>query len=193
MELAIILIAFTTMLLGLIFTFGLEIANNKMLLDAKFSTEMYAASEGDKALAGGSEIKSWSYSKVNGAQIPFLLSDEKVGSASSTVDESYESMKQRADSRTTKYNFTWTSPRDFNESTVSSDFVNDPFSDAFSAAELVSRTADTDTVNPLLARDQGNLDVLTEAFRRWFGISLNKNTLEKNITNRVYLPVYGEK
>ena len=68
------LLAFVMVLLGLIFTFSMEIFNTRVLLDSKYLTERASNSVSGSSQSGGQDIKGWEYE--NG--IPFTLKDEAV-------------------------------------------------------------------------------------------------------------------
>lgn len=78
LELLIMLIAFASCMLGVIFVCGLSIGNIELLLNARTNADLSA--HGESTGNAGSEISNWRYTTIKDSQgnrhdVPFLLND----------------------------------------------------------------------------------------------------------------------
>ncbi len=183
-ELAIMLLGFVVLLLGLIFSLSLEIFNTRVLMDSKYRTERQA-NFANASLAGGSgrEIKEWEYT----GGIPFGLNDQPVYGSAGEVSEAQGKMAFAPDSRPgTHYGYEWKPLSGFPKGEFKADFQGREQS-AIAAANLITTQGDAEG-RQLTAK----LPELVTACARVLGITINYDNLRNNPSNRVYMPANGE-
>ena len=182
-EMAIMLLAFAVLMLGLIFTLSLEIFNTRTLLDSKYQTER-SVNFANAALHGGAgkEIRGWEYE--NG--IPFTLKDQAIYYSGDEVIKSHTALNTDADSNSSKYTYEWMKLKDFPSAKFTADY-KDRESSAIAAANLITRQGDPEGRN-LTAK----LPEFTAALANLLGVKINYDNLRNHPSNRVYLPANGE-
>ena len=183
-ELAIMLLGFVVLLLGLIFTLSLEIFNTRVLMDSKYRTEK-AAHFDNAGLHGGAGkgIKGWEYNDG----IPFTLSDQPITGSGDELMESDLRLGSAADSREGgSYQYEWKNLRDFPKGAFAADYKGREQS-AIAAANLV--TQDGDAEGRILT---AKLPELTESLAKVLGIKIDYDRVRNNPSNRVYMPANGE-
>lgn len=183
-ELAIMLLGFAVLLLGLIFSLSLEIFNTRVLMDSKYQTERQANfANASLAGGGGREIKEWEYT----GGIPFGLNDQPVYGSAGEVSEAQGKMAFAPDSRTeTHYDYEWKPLSGFPQGEFKADFQGREQS-AIAAANLITTQGDAEG-RQLTAK----LPELVTACARVLGITINYDNLRNNPSNRVYMPANGE-
>ena len=182
-EMAIMLLAFVVLMLGLIFTLSLEIFNTRTLLDSKYQTER-SVNFSNAALHGGAgkEIRGWEYE--NG--IPFTLKDQAVYHSGDEMIKSHTSLNSDADSGASGYTYEWIKLREFPGAKFTADY-KDRESSSIAAANLITRQGDPDG-RKLTAK----LPEFTAALANLLGVKISYDNLRNNPSNRVYLPANGE-
>ena len=182
-ELAIMLLGFVILLLGLIFSLSLEIFNTRVLLDSKHQTEKTARFVNGSTGGGGQEIRGWEYTDG----IPFSLSDQAHYGSAGEIFEADTKLEYAPDSRPeTNYNYEWTKLEGFSQGGFKHDYHNKE-SNAMTAANLITRPGDAEG-RQLTAR----LPELISSCAKVLGIRINYENLRNNPSNRVYMPANGE-
>lgn len=182
-EMAIMLLAFVVLMLGLIFTLSLEIYNTRTLLDSKYQTER-SVNFANAALHGGAgkEIKGWEYE--NG--IPFTLKDQAIYHSGDEMVMSHTALNANTDSGSNRYSYEWTKLQEFPGAKFTADY-KDRENSSIAAANLITRQGEPEG-RSLTAK----LPEFTAALANLLGLRIDQSNLRNNPSNRVYLPANGE-
>ena len=214
MELAVLLIAFTAMILGIVFIGGVGIARNEALLDAKVAAEVVSRSTGAAATMSGSEYENWSYTALDlygdgGGSIPFSALDRaRRGDGNSigrSADEFHlasrsEPGERIADGMIFTYDYEFKSLENFDASLFEHDFATGlrGGGNALDAAELVSSVSSER--NPVALIDSRNqrgsknsaadaASMLHRSFTTWFGVRFDRFSTAADVSSRVAMPL----
>ena len=183
-EMAVMLLAFVILMLGLIFVFSLGIFNTKVLMNAKYNADV--AANGDSAVnaaGAGRELRGWEYQ--NG--IPFTLKDEPVYASGTEMEDAYTLMDAPHHSAAEKYTYEWTKLSDFPQGKLTHDY-KDLHPSTISAAGLIAAEGINENAMPLVSR----LPELFTTARKLLRVNISKDALIENNSNRVYMPANGE-
>ena len=181
-EMVFMLLAFVMVLLGLIFTFSMEIFNTRVLLDSKYLTERASNAVSGSSQSGGQDIRGWEYE--NG--IPFTLKDEAVYRSSGEMTHSNFNLGVPSDSDGKNYAYEWVKLKEFPHAGFTADY-RERDNSARAAADLLTRKGDPEG-RQLTAR----LPELYTAFGKLLGLRVSYDNLRNNPSNRVYLPANGD-
>lgn len=192
-ELAVMLLAVTAMLLGIVILSGVMTADNRQLLQAKLAAEINAADHAAPSWRSEQELGLWSYGgySVDGrryATIPFSARDQ-LGRVDAAVIDAAPGQFSSADySEQAQYRYRWKRPDSFHSS-FDGDFSADP-GNALEAADLISGSGSV--LDPVSGFDRGRRDdasgAIRAAFRVWFGSRITEDFLSSKLSNRVYMP-----
>ena len=183
-EMAVMLLAFVILMLGLIFVFSLGIFNTKVLMNAKYNADVAANGDGSVAAAGaGRELRGWEYQ--NG--IPFTLKDEPVYASGTEMEDACTLMDVPTHSEAKNYTYEWTKLSDFPQGKLTHDY-KDLHPSTISAAGLVSAEGTSGSSLSLVSK----LPELLVTARRLLRVNISKDALIENNSNRVYMPANGE-
>lgn len=183
-EMAVMLLAFVILMLGLIFVFSLGIFNTKVLMNAKYNADI--AANGDNAVnaaGAGRELRGWEYQ--NG--IPFTLKDEPVYFSGTEMEDAYSLMDVPHHSEAKNYTYEWTKLSGFPQGKLTHDY-KDLHPSTISAAGLVAAEGVDENAMPLVSR----LPELFATARKLLRVKISKDALVENNSNRVYMPANGE-
>ena len=181
-EMAIMLLGFACLMVGLIFTFSMGVFNTKVLLEARYKAET-AASRTSQGGAGR-EIARWEYQ--NG--IPFSLADQPVYTMGTEVAEAHEQLAANRYSNGGNYSYEWLKLHDFPKQKLIHDF-RDRDQSAVEAANLIVQSGDGTQKMPLIGN---KLPELYSAAAKLLRVKISKDSLLNNPSNRVYMPANGE-
>ena len=211
LELAALLIAFAALILGIVFIGSLSMADNRLLIAAKYRAE--SAARHSSGLEGA-EFRDWSYSSIDPfnrnrrVPVPFTAagvahrtSDNSIGSAAAALGsrEYSEPTVHSGGDRTFAYDYEWKNLNQFNPAGFSHDCQPELVSgiNAFSAAGLVrGAPAETDSGYGLLSSgDQAGphssdraVERMEAGFFEWFGIRIKARQLVESPAKEVYIP-----
>ncbi len=197
-ELAVLLIGFVAMVLGVVFISALCVNSNKALLLAKRDAEKAARIDGNAPLDNLREITTWSYGSFRyganeSSQIPFTAADTPRYSTVSTISPADSQFRTAGDARNEHYNYEWKSPSAF-DSSLQSDFTGDLGSTAF-AAKLVRGRAGSRGISFdqfIDGRRDHAKSAMRGAYLAWFGIRVDEQDIIDSRANQVFLPVSGK-
>lgn len=192
-ELAVMLLAVTAMLLGIIILSGVMTADNRQLLQAKLAAEINAADHAAPSWRSEQELGLWSYGgySVDGrryATIPFSARDQLGRVDAAAIQAAPGQFSNAAYSRQGGYSYRWKRPDSFHSS-FDEDFTADP-GNALEAADLIAGSGSV--IDPVSGFDRGRRDnasgAIRAAFRVWFGSRITEDFLSSKLSNRVYMP-----
>ena len=182
-EMAIMLLGFAVLMIGLIFTFSMGIFNTRVLLNAKYNADCAANGAGAADAAGaGREIGRWQYQN----DIPFTLKDEAVTRAGDEMETAHTLMDSAEHSDAQDYSYEWMKPSGFPQGNFTHDF-KERHNSAIAAARLIVARGEEESSLPLVAR----LPELFQAAAKLLHVRFSKDTLLNNESNRVYMPANG--
>lgn len=192
-ELAVMLMAVTALLLGIVILSGVMVADNRQLLQAKLAAELNAQDSSSPSWNSEKELGVWSYGgySVDGRRyttIPFSAQDQLGRADAAAIDAAAGQFSAAAYSRQDGYAYRWKRPASFHNS-FDNDFTADP-GNALEAADLISGRGSVP--DPVSGFDRGRRDnassAMRAAFRVWFGSRITDDFLSSKITNQVYMP-----
>ena len=183
-EMAVMLLGFAMLMLGLIFVFSLGIFNTKVLMNAKYNADVAVnGKNAASAVGAGRELRGWEYQ--NG--IPFTLKDEPIYASGTEMEDAYTLMDVPHHSEAKNYTYEWTKLSGFPQGKLTHDY-KDLHPSTISAAGLISREGTDESSLPLVNR----LPELFGAARKVLRVKISKDALIENNSNRVYMPANGE-
>ena len=213
MELAVLLIAFTAMILGIIFVGGLGIARNEALLEAKAAAEVSSRTAAASVQTGGNEYLGWSYTSLDlygdgSSSIPFTAGDVVqrggINSLGVATDELHRADRSvpvdiYVDDVLYTYDYVFMDLEALNSSLFDHDFVTAlrGGTNAFDAAALdFAAPGSRPPVALLDSRDQQGAknsavdaySKMFESFTGWFGVSFDSFSITDDVSGRVAMP-----
>ena len=194
LEMTVMLVGIVAILLGVVYVGGLTVANNRLLLSAKFNAEKAARQPDSVVQQSDGELRGWSYTTLEVSSrkkitIPFLADDRLSSSTDvSTLSSVSSGFRNATPSESDFYSYSWHSPRDFDRR-LNGDFA-DTAGNALNAAALVRGT---DSLrDPISGFDRGERDnasfAMRNAFQAWFGVRITGEMLGNIPSNQVYMP-----
>lgn len=193
-ELTIMLVALVAIILGVIFTAGLAITDNKVLLEAKRNAERAARFFQTEPQPGAWEYSRWEYgsysfSATSKASIPFSALDRQVRTDINSIQNASWEFRTPIYSEATRYHYEWMAPGNFDSDAFRAD-ATAAFGNALNAATLVGATSTSN--QPAAGFETGYADGAAAAMRNamftWFGVKIDADTVRLNPTNTVYMP-----
>ena len=192
-ELAVMLMAVTALLLGIVILSGVMVADNQQLLQAKLAAELNARDSSASSWSSEKELGVWSYGgySVDGrryATVPFSARDQLGRVDAAAIDAAPGQFSSAAYSSQSSYSYRWKRPDSFHNS-FDGDFSADP-GNALEAADLIAGSGSV--LDPVSGFDRGRRDnassAMRAAFRVWFGSRITDDFLSSKLTNQVYMP-----
>ena len=202
-ELAVMLLGFAMLMLGLIFVFSMGIFNTRVLMNAKYSADLAANSAVDGE--AGREIRNWEYMKFppggrDSGVIPFTLKDKSTDFSGSEMENAYASMASPADSdfgrKPGEPNYSWRELSGFTQGKFEHDFKGVHKSSIAAARLIVKDGKEGSLGRDLLtsitsAKEQSPLWGLSKAAAKVLNVRISTENLLENQSNLVYLPANG--
>ncbi len=194
LEMTVMLVGIIAVLLGVIYIGGLTVADNRLLLSARFNAEKAAREPDSAILDTDHELRGWNYTTFEVSPrkkitVPFLAGDRlSVSADTGTLNSVSGAFRNAHSSESDLYRYSWHSPRDF-DSRLDSDFTQTS-GNALNAAALVRGT--NSLPDPIAGFDRGGHDnasfAMRNAFQAWFGVRITEDMLNNIPSNQVYMP-----
>lgn len=182
-EMAVMLLGFAFLMVGLILSMSMGIFNTRVLLEARHRADVAAGQTVDGG--AGREISRWEYK--NG--IPFSLADDPVYTLGTEVVEAHGQLGvDRYSHSGGSYTYEWVKIGEFPGRKLTHDFRDRELT-AVAAANLIVKEGYGNSKMPLIGN---KLPELYEAAAKLLKVKISKDSLLNNPSNRVYMPANGE-